>query len=243
MGWGGGALRLHGSWMSAERGSSRIKGKFKSSTCSSFSPWRPPTPPPLSAGWFKYQLNSVNAPIKARDKSCVMYAPSCGSLIFATHTSSPLALGAIFIWGIKNPLSPDPIDIWVSISEIITTSGQNPATFFLLWVWRCSHPVWPEGSSLVPGSVCVLWVCESVLVWCVHSCTDRVCRDGSVAVWKSDFVPFVSRRAAPLVLLGWKYEESQWEEKGAALFKAGFTHSSVPIWDTVPGLSPQSTFD
>lgn len=160
-----------------------------------------------------------------------MYSPSCSSLIFATHSASSLPLGARFIWGIKNPLSPDPIDIWASISEIITTSGQNPAT----WCAGCSPTVWPEGCSLVPGSVCV---CEGV--FCAVQYIARVCRD--VKVWKSYSVPFVSRRAAPLVLLGWRYEESQWEEKGTALFKAGFTHSSVPIWDTVPSLSPQSTF-
>lgn len=54
--------------------------------------------------------------------------PHASSLIFATHAASPLPLGAKFIWGIKNPLSLDPIDIWASISEIITASGQNPAT-------------------------------------------------------------------------------------------------------------------
>lgn len=195
------------------------KGKFKSLTRSSFSL----PPPPLSSCWFKYQLNSLNIPIKARDKSCVMYAPSCSSLLFATHSTSSLPLGAKFTWEIKNLLSLDPIDIWASISEIITASGQYPATFRS----RCddglggaggSVATWSsrKGAVLCLGGCVHFWVCVFVsfrLRCTVHTLSHRVCRDGSVEVWKTDFVPFVSRRAAPLVLLGWRYEESQWGKK------------------------------
>lgn len=58
----------------------------------------------------------------------------------------------------------------MSISEIITASGQYPSTFCSLCDngpgKRCSHMVRPEGSSLVPGSVCVflVCVCESLSV-------------------------------------------------------------------------------
>lgn len=180
-------------------------------------------PPPLSSCWFKYQLNSLNIPIKARDKSCVMYAPSCSSLLFATHSTSSLPLGAKFTWEIKNLLSLDPIDIWASISEIITASGQYPATFRS----RCddglggaggSVATWSsrKGAVLCLGGCVHFWVCVFVsfrLRCTVHTLSHRVCRDGSVEVWKTDFVPFVSRRAAPLVLLGWRYEESQWGKK------------------------------
>lgn len=96
------------------------------------------------------------------------------------HTASSLPLGARFIWGIKNPLSPDPIDIWASISEIITTSGQNPAACWAAVAPQCDQE----------GAVLCLEVCVRVFVLYsryTHAQV-RVCRD--VKAWKSDSVPF-----------------------------------------------------
>lgn len=161
-----------------------------------------------------------------------------------------LPLGTKFIWGIKNPLSLDLIDIWVSISEIITASGQYPSTFVTTGrgegdvATRCDQ----KGAVLCLG-VCVCFlpcVCESLSVpysTYTHAHTHGVCRDGSVEVWKSDFVPFVSRRAAPLVLLGWRYEESQWGKKAQRSLRQALPTRVSPFETQCPAYPPQSTFD
>ena len=154
---------------------------------------------PRSARWFKYQLNSANAlPIKARDESRVMYAPSCSAPRTHTHTHTLSSAGCLwalkFIWGIKNPLSLDPIDIWASISEIITASGQYPSTFcstcvtlgWVGWRWgrRCSRTVRPEGCSLVLSEC----VCVCVCVCVSQCCTVRTHSGCMQRVWKCERV-------------------------------------------------------
>lgn len=96
----------------------------------------------------------------------------------------------------------------------------------------CSRTVRPEGSSLVPASVCF---------WCVfvlYSTYTRAMQRwecGSVKEW---FCPFCISASGALSSAWMEVWRVTVGEKGAALFKAGFTHSSVPIWDTVPSLSP-----
>lgn len=166
-----------------------------------------------------------------------------------THThASSLPLGAIFIWGIKNPLSLDPIDIWVSISEIKTASGQYPAT---LWsrLWRLAGGGGVATRRDQKGAVLCLLVCVcvcvcvfSVLLYSTYTHAHWVCRDGSVEVWKSDFVPFVSLRAAPLVLHGWRYEQSQWEKKAQLSLRQALPTRVSPFETQCPAYPPQSTF-
>lgn len=58
---------------------------------------------------------------------------------------------------------------------------------------------------------------------------------GSVKEW---FCPFCISASGALSSAWMEVWRVTVGEKGTALFKAGFTHSSVPIWDTVPSLSP-----
>ncbi len=159
-----------------------------------------------------------------------------------------LPLGAKFIWGIKSPSSLDPIDIWVSISEIITASGQYPSVICSL----CDDGL-VGGGDVAPqydqkGAVLCLRVCVCVVSVClwVSVCAvlySTVRTHGGMQRWecgsvKEWFCPFCISASGALSSAWMEVWRVTVGEKGAALFKAGFTHSSVPIWDTVPSLSP-----